>query len=138
MSDNETNKETAAEDADVTYTRHFSDFVSSCGQVGGEVAWTTVAELLDRERQTYEFSLELYPDSKITVAFDRTVLAHGPSNRLYHAEKAVEHAEWDVRNFGDQYGGLKLLALAKRTLEDLLEGEPIYHTGQGTTGHEGN
>ena len=64
------------------------------------------------------------------------MLAHGPSNRLYHAEKAVEHAEWDVRNFGDQYGGLELLALARRTLEDLLGSEPICHTGQGTTGHE--
>ncbi|THZ13186.1 hypothetical protein D6C89_10599 [Aureobasidium pullulans] len=51
-------------------------------------------------------------------------------------EKAVEHAEWDVRNFGEQYGGLELLALARRTLEDLLESEPICHTGQGTTGHE--
>ncbi|THX51955.1 hypothetical protein D6D06_07053 [Aureobasidium pullulans] len=148
MSDNKTTKETAAaENANATYTRHFSDFVSSCGQVDGEVAWTTIAELLDRynvpvlyrvyAHMTYEFSLELYSDSKITVAFDRTVLAHGPSNRLYHAEKAVEHAEWDVRNFGEQYGGLELLALARRTLEDLLESEPICHTGQGTTGHEG-
>ena len=66
------------------------------------------------------------------------MLAHGPSNRLYHAEKAVEHAEWDVRNFGDRCGGLELIALAKRTLEDLLEGEPICHTEQGITGHEGN
>lgn len=49
MSDNKTTKETAAaEYADATYTRHFSDFVSSCGQVGGEIAWTTIAELLDR------------------------------------------------------------------------------------------
>lgn len=49
MSDNKTTKETAAaENANATYTRHFSDFVSSCGQVDGEVAWTTIAELLDR------------------------------------------------------------------------------------------
>ena len=48
MSDDEAIKATAAEDADATYTRHFSDFVSSCGQVDGEVAWTTIAELLDR------------------------------------------------------------------------------------------
>lgn len=49
MSDNKTTKETAAAgNANATYTRHFSDFVSSCGQVGGEVAWTTIAELLDR------------------------------------------------------------------------------------------
>ncbi|KAL2026955.1 hypothetical protein VTO58DRAFT_111046 [Aureobasidium pullulans] len=49
MSDNKTTKETAAaENANATYTRHFSDFVSSCGQVDDEVAWTTIAELLDR------------------------------------------------------------------------------------------
>ncbi|TIA66916.1 hypothetical protein D6C83_02185 [Aureobasidium pullulans] len=128
MSDNETIKETAAaENADATYTRHFSDFVSSCGQVGGEVAWTTIAELLDR-----------YNVPVLYRVYAHMVLAHGPSNRLYHAEKAVEHAEWDVRNFGDRCGGLELIALAKRTLEDLLESEPICHTGQGTTGHEGN
>lgn len=43
-----------------------------------------------------------------------------------------------MRNFGDQYGGLELLALAKRTLEDLLESEPICHTEQGITGHDAN
>ncbi|THY40722.1 hypothetical protein D6C97_10025 [Aureobasidium pullulans] len=57
------------------------------------------------------------------------------SSRI-ETNRTVEHAEWDVRNFGDQYGGLELLALARRILEDLLESEPICHTGQGTTGHE--
>ncbi|CAD0053798.1 unnamed protein product [Aureobasidium pullulans] len=76
MSDNEAIKATAAEDADATYTRHFSDFVSSCGQVGGEVAWTTIAELLDR-----------YNVPVLYRVYAHMVLAHGPSNRLYHAEK---------------------------------------------------
>jgi len=47
------------------------------------------------------------------------VLAYGPMDNLWHACKAVEEAEWGVRNFGDQDVGLKLLSMANSTLADV-------------------
>jgi len=54
----------------------------------------------------------------------RQVLAYGPMDNLRHARKAVEEAEWDVRNFGDQDAGLKLLSIANVTLADVRKSVP--------------
>lgn len=46
------------------------------------------------------------------------VLAYGPMDNLWHARKAVELAEWGVKNFDDQDVGRKLLSVANVTLSD--------------------
>lgn len=49
----------------------------------------------------------------------RQVLAYGPIDNLWHARKAVELAEWGVKNFGDQDVGRKLLSVTNVTLSDV-------------------
>ena len=40
-------------------------------------------------------------------------------DNLFHASKAVEEAEWGVKNFGDRDIGLKPLDIANATLADV-------------------
>ena len=57
------------------------------------------------------------------------MLAYGPANGLDHARKAVEDARWGLENFGDQAVGEKLLAVAERTYQEVLEGYEVEDTG---------
>lgn len=55
-----------------------------------------------------------------TKLIARQILAHGLEDRLLHAEKAVEIAEWGLKKYGDDKGvGSELLALTQRTLGEV-------------------
>ena len=47
-------------------------------------------------------------------------------DNLWHACKAVEEAEWGVRNFGDQDVGIKLLSMANATLSDVRKSAAVH------------
>ena len=57
------------------------------------------------------------------------MLAYGPVNGLDHA-RTVEDARWGLENFGDQAVGEKLLAVAERTYQEVLEGCEVEETGR--------
>jgi hypothetical protein len=63
------------------------------------------------------------------------VLAYGPVDGLYHAHKAVQDAQWGVRNFGDQSTGEKLLAVAEQTLKEVMENNEV-DDAQDVTGED--
>ncbi|KAG9525411.1 hypothetical protein KCU93_g5798, partial [Aureobasidium melanogenum] len=52
--------------------------------------------------------------------FAHIVLAYGPNDRLYHACKAVEEAQWGIKDRGSEQGvGTELLEVAERSLQDV-------------------
>ncbi|CAD0088192.1 unnamed protein product, partial [Aureobasidium mustum] len=57
-------------------------------------------------------------------AYAHMILAHGLEDCLFHAQKAVEEAEWGLNKYGDDKGaGSKLLAITKRVLAKTEEAE---------------
>ncbi|KAH0331730.1 hypothetical protein KCU74_g4445, partial [Aureobasidium melanogenum] len=52
--------------------------------------------------------------------YSHVILAHGPIERLFHACKAVEQAQWGIKKYGDEKGvGTRLLAIADATLREV-------------------
>jgi hypothetical protein len=73
-------------------------------------------------------NLVTHSNRRLTI---RQVLAHGLHDCLFHAQKAVEEAEWGINKYGDDKGaGSRLLAVAKRLLQEVEETE-ARHAEQG-------
>ncbi|THX78772.1 hypothetical protein D6D04_05545 [Aureobasidium pullulans] len=90
-----------------------------------KATFTMMLDLFEKqdgeEAETLAHELLLWGNLPVLYrSYAHMVLAYGVANRMFHARKAVEEAEWGINKYGDKQGvDSKLLAAAQRTLADV-------------------